>query len=99
MEAARPGARRPSLRETLHLLVGGFTVRVRATRASGVPPWTEGLHLGLLIVAVVTFAKLPVLPYVNYPEWMALGIVLMVALLRGWTRPGLRRVRRTWFSP
>ncbi|MDX3099766.1 hypothetical protein [Nonomuraea angiospora] len=86
MEAARPGARRPSLRETLHLLAGGFTVRVRATRTSGVPAWTDGLHLGALIVAVVTFAQLPVLPYINYPAWAALGIVLMVALVRGWMR-------------
>ncbi|MGW4792200.1 hypothetical protein ACWEPC_07270 [Nonomuraea sp. NPDC004297] len=86
MEAARPGAHRPSLPETLHLLVGGFTVRVRATRASGVPPWTDGLHLGALIVAVVTFAQLPVLPYLNYKMWTALGIVLMVALVRGWMR-------------
>ncbi|MBE1588338.1 hypothetical protein ACFPOI_53075 [Nonomuraea angiospora] len=86
MEAARPGARRPSLRETLHLLAGGFTVRVRATRTSGVPAWTDGLHLGALIVAVVTFAQLPVLPYINYPAWAALGIVLMVALVRGWLR-------------
>ncbi|MGW6499987.1 hypothetical protein [Nonomuraea angiospora] len=86
MEAARPGARRPSLRETLHLLAGGFTVRVRAARASGVPPWTDGLHLGALIVAVVTFAQLPVLPYLIYPAWAALGIVLMVALVRGWMR-------------
>ncbi|MGI5491299.1 hypothetical protein [Microtetraspora malaysiensis] len=86
MEAARPGDRRPSLRETLHLLAGGFTVRVRATRASGVPPWTDGLHLGALIVAVVTFAQLPVLPYVIFPVWTALGVVLMVALVRGWMR-------------
>ncbi|WP_043626707.1 hypothetical protein [Nonomuraea candida] len=86
MEAARPGARRPSLRETLHLLAGGFTVRVRATRASGVPPWADGLHLGALIVAGVTFAQIPVLPYLNYKVWTALGIVLMVALVRGWMR-------------
>ncbi|MFC5827693.1 hypothetical protein [Nonomuraea insulae] len=86
MEAAGPGVRRPSLREALHLLAGGFTVRVRATRASGVPSWADGLHLGVLSVAVVTFAQFPVLPYVIYPEWTALGIVLMVALVRGWMR-------------
>ncbi|NJP92573.1 hypothetical protein HCN51_24475 [Nonomuraea sp. FMUSA5-5] len=83
MEAARPGKRRPSLRETLRLLAGGFTVRVRAARAHGVPPWTDGLHLGALIVAVLTFARLPVLPYLIYPVWTALGIVLVVALVRG----------------
>jgi hypothetical protein len=86
MEAARPGAHRPSFRETLHLLAGGFTARVRATRAHGVPPWTDGLHLGVLVVALATFALFPVLPYVNYPEWTALGIFLMVALVRGWVR-------------
>ncbi|MEV0202078.1 hypothetical protein [Nonomuraea sp. NPDC050691] len=86
MEAARPEDRRPSLRETRHLLAGAFTVRVRATRAAGVPPWTDGLHLGALIVAMLTFAQLPVLPYFDYKVWTALGIVLMVALVRGWMR-------------
>ncbi|MEO3874376.1 hypothetical protein ABGB18_36755 [Nonomuraea sp. B12E4] len=86
MEAARPGVHRPSAREALHLLAGGFTARVRATRAYGVPPWADGLHLGVLIVAVLTFARLPVLPYFIYPVWTALGIVLMVALVRGWMR-------------
>ncbi|MEW9555025.1 hypothetical protein [Nonomuraea sp. NPDC050783] len=86
MEAARPGAQRPPLRETAHLLAGGFTARVRAARAPGVPPWADGLHLGAVVVAVATFAQFPVLPYVNYPAWTVLGIVLMVALVRGWTR-------------
>ncbi|YCK37352.1 hypothetical protein ACNF49_25860 [Actinomadura sp. ATCC 39365] len=86
LEAARPGARRPSLRETLPLLAGGFTVRVRATRAAGVPGWADGLHLGALVVAVLTFAQFPVLPYFNHKVWTALGVVLSVALVRGWMR-------------
>ncbi|MFI6179986.1 hypothetical protein ACIA8R_30905 [Nonomuraea sp. NPDC051191] len=86
LEAAPPGARRPSLRETLHLLAGGFTARVLAARASGVPSWRDGLHLGALVVALVTFAQLPVLPYFIFKTWTALGIVLMVALVRGWMR-------------
>ncbi|QYC45516.1 hypothetical protein Nocox_39865 [Nonomuraea coxensis DSM 45129] len=100
MEAARPGARRPSLRETLHLLAGGFTARVRATRASGVPPWADGLHLGALVVTAVTFAQLPVLPYVTYKMWTALGIILMVALVRGWMRVAapLAAVAALWTS-
>ncbi|MFC4008610.1 hypothetical protein ACFOY2_15370 [Nonomuraea purpurea] len=100
MEASRPGAHRPSVRETLHLLAGGFTARVRATRASGVPPWTDGLHLGALIVTVLTFAQLPVLPYFIYPVWTALGIVLMVALVRGWMRVAapLATVAAVWTS-
>ncbi|MEV4799387.1 hypothetical protein AB0K18_05170 [Nonomuraea sp. NPDC049421] len=84
MEAARPGSRRPSLRETRHLLAGAFAVRVRAARAAGVPPWADGLHLGALVVALLTFARFPVLPYFTYEVWTVLGVVLMVALVRGW---------------
>ncbi|MER6583486.1 hypothetical protein [Nonomuraea sp. NPDC001023] len=80
------GARRPALRETLSLLAGEFSVRVRAARAGGVPGWADGLHLGALAVAVVTVAQLPVLPYLTYKVWTVLGVVLTVALVRGWTR-------------
>ncbi|MER6511420.1 hypothetical protein ABT158_31700 [Nonomuraea sp. NPDC001636] len=73
-------------RETLSLLAGGFTVRVRANRPAGVPGWADGLHLGALAVAVVTVAQLPVLPYLVFKVWTALGVVLVVALVRGWTR-------------
>ncbi|MEV0386421.1 hypothetical protein [Nonomuraea sp. NPDC050643] len=55
-------------------LAGGFAVRAQATRAYGVPPRADGLHLGVLIVAGLTFAELPVLPQVNHPAWAALGI-------------------------
>ncbi|MFI7465937.1 hypothetical protein [Nonomuraea sp. NPDC049646] len=54
--------------------------------AGGVPGWADGLHLGALAVAVVTVAQLPVLPYLTYKVWTALGVVLVVALVRGWTR-------------
>ncbi|MFF0865989.1 hypothetical protein ACFYUV_29845 [Nonomuraea sp. NPDC003560] len=73
-------------RETLSLLAGGFTVRARASRAAGVPGWADGLHLGALAVAVVTVAQLPVLPHLVFKVWTGVGVVLVVALVRGWTR-------------
>jgi len=53
LEAAAPGQRHPTLRETLGLLGGGLSVR--AGLAGGCAPWTlwaEGLRLGALLLLV-----------------------------------------------
>ncbi|MET8001677.1 hypothetical protein [Nonomuraea glycinis] len=90
MEAADPQSRRPALRETLSLLAGGFTVRVRNARPVGAPWWADGLQLGVVAVVTTVFAmKIPVLPHLIFPVWTALAIVLMLAAIRGWTRVAL----------
>ncbi|WP_329427701.1 hypothetical protein OG339_46510 [Streptosporangium sp. NBC_01495] len=90
MEAADPQARRPAPREMLSLLVGGFAVRVRSARPVGVPWWADGLHLGVVAVMTITFAtKIPVLFHLIYPAWIALAIMLTLAIVRGWTRVAL----------
>ena len=53
LEAAPPGQRYPTLRETLGLLGGGLSAR--AGLAGGCTPWTlwaEGLRLGALLLLV-----------------------------------------------
>lgn len=53
LEAAAPGKRHPTLRETLGLLGGGLSAR--AGLAGGCAPWTlwaEGLRLGALLLLV-----------------------------------------------
>ncbi|AWS43631.1 hypothetical protein [Streptosporangium sp. 'caverna'] len=90
MEAADPQARRPAFREMFSLLVGGFAVRVRNARPGGVPWWADGLHLGVVAVVTTTFAtRIPVVLHFIHPVWAALAIVLMLAIIRGWTRVAL----------
>ncbi|GII59023.1 hypothetical protein Pth03_74120 [Planotetraspora thailandica] len=95
MEASDPQARRPALREVFALVTGGFAARARNTRATGVPWWADGLHLGVLVVATTTFAtevsilRMGTHIYLNRPIWTLGAIVLMVAITRGWLRLAL----------
>ncbi|MBT2232400.1 hypothetical protein [Nonomuraea sp. NEAU-A123] len=89
MEAADPETRRPAIREALPLLAGGFAAHARDAR-SRAPWWVDGLHLGVLAVATTTYAmKVDVLPHLIRPIWIALAILLLVALTRGWLRLAL----------
>ena len=79
LEAGVPGRRTPSLREAAWLVAGGLKVRLHATTERG-SWWTDGLHLGVLVLALL---NLP-LNLGLYPYWFAGSALLVLALLRGW---------------
>ena len=86
-EVARPGQRFPSFREAAGLVVGGL--RARAGQAAVDPPprpWTDGLHLGVILIGLVNLGTIAI---VMPLPWTALVIVGAVAALRGWTRTAL----------
>ena len=104
LEAAAPGQRYPTLRETLGLLGGGLSVR--AGVAGGCTPWTlwgEGLRLGalLLLVSLTGDAASATWLQTNHVvfTWIfstAAGLavtpasaVAVVAVARGWFRAAL----------
>ncbi|RBQ21986.1 hypothetical protein DP939_04785 [Spongiactinospora rosea] len=91
LEAAGPHRHRPTLREAASLLTGGFTARARAARRPAGPPWwADGIHLGILAVAAATVAmNVRILPYPIPAIWAALMIVLLFAIILGWTRLAL----------
>jgi hypothetical protein len=87
LEAARPTQRFPSWRESTSLLLGGLRLRARqAAKESPTRLWTDGLHLGVLVVVLVNLGgamELLLLP------WTALLAVGALAVLRGWGRTAL----------
>jgi hypothetical protein len=87
LEAARPGQHFPAPRETASLLLGGL--RTRAHQAAMQSPrrlWTDGLHLGVLLIVLVNLGHaLQML----FPLWIALVAVGVLAVLRGWVRTAL----------
>jgi hypothetical protein len=86
-EGARPGQRFPSCREAVGLVLGGL--RARARQAADDPPsrpWTDGLHLGVMLIGLVNLGTVAiVLPL----PWTALVAVGAVATLRGRARTAL----------
>ena len=87
LEAARPTQRFPSLRESASLLLGGLRMRARqAARESPTRLWTDGLHLGVLLVVLVNLGSALQL---RFPLWIALVAVGALAVLRGWGRTAL----------
>jgi hypothetical protein len=87
LEAARPTQRWPSWREATSLLLGGLRMRARqAAKESPRRLWTDGLHLGVLLVVLVNLASAPQL---RFPLWTALVAVGVLAVLRGWGRTAL----------
>jgi hypothetical protein len=87
LEAARPTQRFPSWRESTSLLLGGLRMRARqAAKESPRRLWTDGLHLGVLLVVLVNLGgALELLR----PLWTALVAVGALAVLRGWGRTAL----------
>jgi hypothetical protein len=87
LEAARPTQRFPSWRESTSLLLEGLRMRARqAAKESPARLWTDGLHLGVLLVVLVNLGgalELQLLP------WTALLAVGALAVLRGWGRTAL----------
>jgi hypothetical protein len=87
LEAARPAQRFPSWREATSLLLEGLRLRARqAAKESPTRLWTDGLHLGVLLVVMVNLGgaleRQPV-------SWTALLAVGALAVLRGWGRTAL----------
>jgi hypothetical protein len=87
LEAARPTQRFPSWREATSLLLGGLRLRARqAAKQSPTRLWTDGLHLGVLLVVLVNLGGAMEL---LLPPWTALLAVGALAVLRGWGRTAL----------
>jgi len=81
LEAARPTQRWPSWREATSLLLGGLRLRARqAAKESPTRLWTDGLHLGVLLVVLVNLGGALTLQPV---PWTALLAVGALAVLRG----------------
>lgn len=87
LEAAAPTQRFPSWRESTSLLLGGLRMRARqAAKESPRRLWTDGLHLGVLLVVLVDLGSALQL---RFPLWTALVAVGALAVLRGWGRTAL----------
>jgi hypothetical protein len=87
LEAARPTQRWPSWRESTSLLLGGLRLRARqAAKESPTRLWTDGLHLGVLLVVLVNLGHAL---QMQFPLWIALVAVGALAVLRGWGRTAL----------
>jgi hypothetical protein len=87
LEAARPTQRWPSLREATSLLLGGLRLRARqAAKESPTRLWTDGLHLGVLLVVLVNLGGAMEM---GPAPWIALLAFGALAVLRGWGRTAL----------
>lgn len=87
LEAARPTQRWPSWRESTSLLLGGLGLRARqAAKQSPTRLWTDGLHLGVLLVVLVNLGHAL---QMQFPLWIVLVAVGALAVLRGWGRTAL----------
>jgi hypothetical protein len=87
LEAASPTQRLPSGREATGLLLGGLRTRARAA-ATASPPrvWSDGLHLGALLIVLANLGQALEL---GRAPWTALVAVATLAVLRGRTRTAL----------
>jgi hypothetical protein len=87
LEAAPPTQRFPSWRESTSLLLGGLRMRARqAAKESPRRLWTDGLHLGVLLVVLVNLGGAMEM---GPAPWIALLAVGALAVLRGWGRAAL----------
>ncbi len=84
LETAHPRQTLPSPRELIALVYGGL--RTRAVAAAGTeqapPAWVDGLHLGVLALAIGNLAML--VPYAtSVPLWIAVSAASILAIMRG----------------
>ena len=87
LEAAAPTQRWPSWRESTSLLLGGLRLRARqAAKESPRRLWTDGLHLGVLLIVLVNLGGAMEM---GSAPWIALLAVGALAVLRGWGRTAL----------
>ncbi|WP_049557249.1 hypothetical protein [Nonomuraea sp. SBT364] len=86
LDTAEPGRALPPAREAAALVAGGM--RARLTEAARGPAWADGLHLGVVALALVNLAAL--IPYTAETGlWVALSALGLLAVLRGWVRLAL----------
>lgn len=84
LEAASPTQRFPSAREATGLLLGGLRTRAgQAATASPPRVWSDGLHLGALLIVLANLGQALELARAS---WIALVAVGALAVLRGWIR-------------
>jgi hypothetical protein len=80
--------RLPSPREAAGLVGGGITARMRAATGHPVSWWADGLHLGILLIALanlaLNLAYIHPAPSNASVPWVIGYLVLSVALVRGW---------------
>ena len=87
VEGSRPGQRFPTAREAGGLMLGGLRARARQAVVDPPPrPWTEGLHLGVVLIGLVNVGTTAIM--MSLP-WTVLVMVGGVAALRGWARTAL----------
>ncbi|MEV1244808.1 hypothetical protein ACIBO2_41415 [Nonomuraea sp. NPDC050022] len=79
--------RLPSPRETAALVTAGFAARTRKAAEGPAPWWADGVHLGLLTLALANLSY-NIADHAS-PWWLATSAALVVALLRGWARAAL----------
>ncbi|MEU7743491.1 hypothetical protein [Nonomuraea sp. NPDC049158] len=77
----------PSPRETAALVTAGFAARARKAAEGPAPWWADGLHLGLLTLALANLSYN--IADQASPWWLATSAALVVALLRGWALAAL----------
>jgi hypothetical protein len=91
LDAAQPNQHLPAPREAVSLLLGGL--RTRAHQAAKQSPrrlWTDGLHLGVLLIVLVNLGHaLGHALQSPFPLWIALVALTALAVLRGWPRTAL----------
>jgi hypothetical protein len=103
VDAAEPGRRRPSLRETRDLLAGGLRTRaLLAAREGGRALWADGLRLGVALLLAMRISDytmwihgIPSIDGTSVPlplsTWIAPVVLTLalVAVLRGGARSSL----------
>lgn len=84
LETAHPERTVPSPRELIPLVYGGLRTRAAAAAGAGQaqPAWVDGLHLGVLVLAIGNLAML--IPYAtSVPLWVAVSMAAVLAIMRG----------------
>ncbi|MEV0611808.1 hypothetical protein AB0I81_00695 [Nonomuraea sp. NPDC050404] len=86
LDSAKPGQALPPAREAFALITGG--IRTRIIAAARGAAWTDGLHKGIVVLAVLNLAVL--IPYAGrIPLWLALSAAALLLILRGHVWPAL----------
>lgn len=88
IDTLMPASGRFPVREISALVAGAFTARALRARATRVPWWADGLHLGVFVLTVFQLAR-TVNPLPNKPMWFAGAIILTVLIARGRVRLAL----------
>ncbi|MFI6484150.1 hypothetical protein ACIBH1_39935 [Nonomuraea sp. NPDC050663] len=80
LDRAEPTRASPPAREAWALVLGG--VRARIVEAAQGPAWTDGIHLGVMVLGLFNFAVL--IPYASsIPVWLGMSGLVVLCVLRG----------------